>query len=408
MAPLLSRSTRGRRSGAAPSQTRALRREPPNIDTPAHSTSRSAEAEILITGGAGFVGSNLAIALAERHPDWRVTALDNLYRRGSELNLPRLEAAGVGFARGDVREPDDLAAVPAPDVLVECSAEPSVMSGVDGDTSYLVHTNLTGAYNCLELARRTSASFVFLSTSRVYPLAALTGVALEESATRFELSADQPAPGISAAGVAEDAPLHGARTLYGTTKLAAELLVEEYRAAFGLRAVIDRCGVIAGPWQMGKVDQGVFTHWMLSHHFGLPLSYIGFGGSGKQVRDLLHVDDLVDLVELQVLNSDDWDGQTLNVGGGRDCSLSLRETTEICRELTGREVEIGSVEETRPGDVPVYLSDCTALFERTDWRPRRGAREILRDIHSWIELDEARVAEALEIEPAPRGRGQGG
>ena len=114
-------------------------------------------------------------------------------------------------------------------------------------------------------------------------------------------------------------------------------------------AVIDRCGVIAGPWQMGKVDQGVFTHWMLAHHFGNPLSYIGFGGEGKQVRDLLHVEDLVDLVERQLLDPEAWDGRTVNVGGGRECSLSLRETTAICRELTGNEVPIEPVAETRAG-----------------------------------------------------------
>ena len=104
-------------------------------------------------------------------------------------------------------------------------------------------------------------------------------------------------------GVAEDFPLAGARTLYGSTKLAAELLIEEYRAAYGLRAVVNRCGVVAGPWQMGKVDQGVFTYWMLAHHFRRPLSYIGFGGSGKQVRDLLHVEDLIELLDEQAPRS---------------------------------------------------------------------------------------------------------
>jgi CDP-paratose 2-epimerase len=102
--------------------------------------------------------------------------------------------------------------------------------------------------------------------------------------------------------------LVGARPFYGTTKLSAELLIEEYRAIFGLQAVVDRCGVIAGPWQIGKVGQGVFTHWMLSHHFGLPLTYIGYGGNGKQVRDLLHIDDLVDLIEFQLLEPDRWAG----------------------------------------------------------------------------------------------------
>jgi CDP-paratose 2-epimerase len=357
---------------------------------------------VLITGGAGFVGSNLAVSLAARHPEWEFVVLDNLYRRGSELNLPRLEEAGVEFVKGDVREPADLMALPAFDAIVECSAEPSVMSGVDGDTGYLVHTNLTGAYNCLELARRDGAFFLFLSTSRVYPVGPQVELSLEESETRFELAAEQKVRGVGPAGISEDFPLEGARTLYGATKLAAELLVEEYRGSLGVPAAIDRFGVIAGPWQMGKVDQGVFTHWMLAHYFRNPLSYIGFGGHGKQVRDLLHVDDLVDLVERQLLDPDRWNGQTVNAGGGRECSLSLLETTTICQSLSGNEVPITPVAETRQGDVPIYLSDCARLFAFDDWRPSRSAEQVLADIHEWIAADPERIAAALEID-APAG-----
>jgi CDP-paratose 2-epimerase len=353
---------------------------------------------LLITGGAGFVGSNLAVSLASRHPDWEILVLDNLYRRGSELNLPRLEKAGVRFVKGDVREPEDLQALPELTALIECSAEPSVMSGVDGETGYLVHTNLTGAYNCLELARRDGAFVVFLSTSRVYPVAPQVALNLEETETRFEIAAEQAVRGVGPEGISEDFPLEGARTLYGATKLAAETLIEEYREGLGVPAVIDRCGVIAGPWQMGKVDQGVFTHWMLAHRFGNPLSYIGFGGNGKQVRDLLHVEDLVDLVDRQLLDPTAWDGRTVNVGGGRECSLSLRETTAICRRLTGNEVPIAPVEETRRGDVPIYLSDCRRLFGLDEWRPRRSAEQVLADIHDWIAADEERIARALDID----------
>jgi CDP-paratose 2-epimerase len=99
--------------------------------------------------------------------------------------------------------------------------------------------------------------------------------------------------GASAAGLSERFPLAGSRTMYGASKLAGELLLAEYDVPW----VVNRCGVVAGPWQMGKGDQSVFTHWMLSHHFGCDLNYIGYGGTGKQVRDLLHVDDLVDLVD---------------------------------------------------------------------------------------------------------------
>jgi CDP-paratose 2-epimerase len=360
---------------------------------------------ILITGGAGFVGSNLAIHLAERHPDWEIVALDNLHRPGSELNPPRLERAGVRFVRGDVREPNDLMGLSPVTALLECSAEPSAMSGVDGDTSFVFQTNLTGAYNCLELARRDRAFVLFLSTSRVYPVAALNRLSYEESETRLELVEDQKVPGASAAGISEDLPLGGARTLYGMTKLAAEMLIEEYREMFGLRALVDRCGVIAGPWQMGKLDQGVFAHWLLSHRFGLPLSYIGYGGTGKQVRDLIHVADLADLVEVQLLEPDHWDGAVLNVGGGLERSLSLRETTEICRELTGNEVPISSSPEHRPGDVPIYVSDCARLFEHTSWRPSRTARDTLTDLSAWIDEYAHELRDSLGLGVAAAGRG---
>ena len=223
-------------------------------------------------------------------------ALDSLKRRGSELNLARLREAGVRFVHGDVRQRDDLLALEPVDALVECSAEPSVLAGMGTGADYVVQTNLLGAHNCFELARRDGAQVIFLSTSRVYPVAPLSRLALREEATRFALEAVQPVAGASEHGIAEDFPLEGARTLYGATKLAAELLLTEYADGFGVRATIDRCGVIAGPWQMGKVDQGVFTHWLLAHYAGRPLTYIGYGGSGKQVRDLLHVDDLCELI----------------------------------------------------------------------------------------------------------------
>jgi CDP-paratose 2-epimerase len=350
---------------------------------------------VLVTGGAGFVGANLAIALAARHPDWELVAFDSLRRRGSELNLPRLREAGVEFVHGDVRERADVLAVEEVGALVECSAEPSALAGRSGDAAYVVDSNLLGAHNCLELAARDGAQFLFLSTSRVYPFEALDRVAYEEADARFELSPRQELPGVSPEGISERFPLAGARTLYGATKLAAELLIAEYAHAFGIRTAIDRCGVIAGPWQMGKVDQGIFTYWALGHYFRRELRYIGYGGTGKQVRDLIHVDDVADLIEDQLVRPEHWDGLTANVGGGPEFSLSLRETTELCRELTGNTVDVESSSEVRPGDVRIYLSDCARLGERTDWRPTRGPRRVLEDTIAWIEANERTVLAAL-------------
>ena len=336
----------------------------------------------LITGGAGFIGSNLALALVSDSPGSEVVCMDNLYRRGSELNLPRLQSADVQFHRGDVRDPSGFPLGPF-DFLVECSAEPSVLAGQDGSPDYLFQTNLVGAYHCLEKARQWGSRFIFLSTSRVYPVARLEAHAWREESTRFVWE-DGGTTGISSRGVAETIDLTGARSLYGYTKLSAEQLIEEYRGAFGLKSIVNRCGVIAGPWQFGKVDQGVASLWVLAHHFERPLSYIGYGGAGKQVRDFLHVADLCALISGQIREFEKWDGWVGNVAGGSPNTASLCELTALCQEITGRTIPIASVPVNRPFDLRLFVGDCARLFARTTWRPQRDVRCIVQDTHAWV------------------------
>ena len=125
---------------------------------------------LLITGGAGFVGSNLALDFKKNNPETHIIALDNLKRRGSELNLPRLKEDGIEFIHGDIRNKEDLEGTGKADLIIECSAEPSVMAGYNSSPEYLINTNLLGTVNCLEYARKCDADVVFLSTSRVYPV----------------------------------------------------------------------------------------------------------------------------------------------------------------------------------------------------------------------------------------------
>ena len=174
----------------------------------------------------------------------------------------------------------------------------------------------------------------FLSTSRVYPARKLNALVFREETDRFALTDEQFLPGSSGCGINEDFPLDGARSLYGMTKLASELMIAEYADAYGLGCAINRYGLIAGPGQMGKTDQGVIALWVAAHYFRRPLSYIGFGGQGKQVRDVLHIDDLCELVIDQVLHPDRYQGRVFNAGGGASFAVSLRELT-LCREITG-------------------------------------------------------------------------
>jgi len=353
--------------------------------------------KILITGGSGFIGSSLSIQMAQRHSDWSITALDNLKRRGSELNISRLSKSGVAFVHGDIRNMEDLAINKfEPDLIIECSAEPSVLESYKNPYSVL-NSNLMGCINCLELASLYKSDFIFLSTSRVYPISNLNSIKYEELNSRFELSIDAGIPGISSKGISEEFPLYSFRSLYGASKLASELIIEEYRNIFGFRTIINRCGVIAGPWQMGKSDQGVFAFWVLNHYFKKPLKYIGYGGQGKQVRDVLHIEDLVNLLEIQISSLDKYNGEVYNVGGGYNNTLSLLEATEICRDITGNTIPVEPVFENRQGDIPIYISDISKVKKHAGWEPKRSARDVLEDIYKWIYDYESQIREMFII-----------
>ncbi len=352
-------------------------------------------ARILITGGCGFIGSSLAFDLTSR--GYQVTVVDNLSRRGSELNLSRLLAKGVEFANGDSRDPSSLEKLKETFAcLVECSAEPSVLSAAVGDGARsLLDVNLLGALNSFEWARRRGVPVIFFSSSRVYPYDRLNACHYRETATRFEFV--DGCPGVSPAGVSTGMPLDGIRSLYGASKLSAELILREYAAQYGLPAIISRCGVVAGPWQMARADQGIFTFWMARHYFRLPLQYIGFGGNGRQVRDLLHINDLTDLLARQVSalveRPSDFKGDIFNIGGSTRSSLSLCEATEICRRITGNEVAITSMMEDRPSDVIWYVSDNGPTGRAFGWEPKRSPEDILQDIFTWIKDNERLLRE---------------
>jgi CDP-paratose 2-epimerase len=289
----------------------------------------------------------------------------------------------VRFEQGDVRVRSDLTSASLnPDLIIECSAEPSAQAGYGGSPEFLMETNLTGAYHCLELARLTKADMIFISTSRVYPYGKLNDLPFQETGTRYTFSGE--ALGLTAAGVSEAFPLAGARSLYGTTKLTAELLVEEYADAYGLGFIINRFGLLTGPGQMAKSDQGVIALWVAAHAYQRKLGYIGFGGTGKQVRDFLHIRDFCLLLLDQIENFDAYKGQRFNAGGGVANSLSLLETTALCQEITGNQIPMGSIPENRPADVRIYITDHSRVSSIRGWKPECDARRTLSDIYTWL------------------------
>lgn len=339
---------------------------------------------ILVTGGAGFVGSNICLKLMDSYQGLKVTALDNLIRKGSELNVSRLENGGVEFIQADIRDKDAFAHLKETDLVIECSAEPSVLAGVNGSPEYVIETNLFGAVNCFEFARRRGAHIVFLSTSRIYPQDRINLLNYTESKTRFEPAPSQSETGVSRQGITEEFNLQGIRSMYGATKLGAELLLAEYAQMYGVKSVMDRFGVIAGPWQMGKVDQGIITFWLAAHIYNTGLSYFGFGGKGKQVRDIIHIDDVYDLIIRQLDDIDKYESKSWNAGGGLENSISLCELTQKCQLLTQQKIVINEVPETRANDMIWYVTDSSKLINKSGWNVKKNIDDILLDTFNWI------------------------
>ena len=333
---------------------------------------------ILITGGAGFVGSRLAKQFKEVDRSNNVVVLDNLKRRGSELNLPTFKKLGIPFVHGDIRNFSDLFDLEGNfDLLVECSAEPSVLAGVNQSPNYLLQTNLVGTLNCLEFTRARCSGLIFLSTSRVYSMGPLRELPLKESASRLELSSNSSQVGLSSKGILESFPTHLPRSLYGATKLCSEQVIQEYCYAYKTKAVINRCGVLAGAGQLGKVDQGFFTLWLARHFYKQKLAYQGFGGTGKQVRDVLHPLDLFELIQTQ-MNHLGTDCGLFNVGGGIERSTSLKELTGLCAELTGNSISIESKPDAHSMDVPYYVTDFSKASQTFGWQPQWTLQAIAR------------------------------
>lgn len=345
--------------------------------------------KILITGICGFAGSVLARELIASAEGVSLFGIDNLSRKGSEMNLAPLRAFGIDIQVGDVRDRAVLEMLPRCDWILDCAANPSVLAGVDGSASRdLVDQNLYGTINLLELCKSWNAGFTLLSTSRVYSIPSLAALPLTESATRFVVSqGSEGLPrGCTASGIGEEFSVQPPVSLYGSTKLCSEWLALEYGEAFGFPVWINRCGVLAGAGQFGKADQGIFSYWIHSWNAGRPLRYIGFGGTGKQVRDCLHPRDLVALLTRQFKSNCSDKPRVVNVSGGLANSMSLSELSTWCRQRLGSspsEVALSaSVQdvEQRPYDIAWMVLDHALAAREWDWSPATPLAAILEEV----------------------------
>jgi len=271
---------------------------------------------------------------------------------------------------GDIRSPSDFETLPRCDWILDAAANPSVLAGVDGKTSsrQLIEHNLVGTIHLLELAKSWSSGVIILSTSRVYSIRELAAIPVAAAHDRFAPVAGTVVPGWSEVGVAETFSTEPPLSLYGSSKRASEILACEYGSVFGLPVFVNRCGVLAGAGQFGRIDQGIFSFWIHAYRQKRPLKYIGFGGTGLQVRDCLQVRDLLPLVARQMEDPRKEAPRIVNASGGPARSASLRQLSDWCAGRFGRH-EIGGEAQNRPFDVPWLVLDASLAARVWDWQP---------------------------------------
>ena len=334
---------------------------------------------MFITGGAGFIGSNLAHHyLSQGH---RVTILDNLSRRGADKNLAWLQenhGAAMRFIKGDVRDYAALAkAVHGAERVFHMASQVAVTTSVaDPRTDFEI--NALGTFNVLEAVRASAPQAVvfYASTNKVY--GGMDQVAVVEEQTHYRYR-DFPQ------GIPESQSLDF-HSPYGCSKGAGDQYVRDYARIYGLKTVVFRQSCIYGTRQFGVEDQGWVAHFSIAAAKGRPINIYG---NGKQVRDLLWVDDLVHAYDLAAERIDAVSGRIYNIGGGPANTMSIwTEFGPILEELAGHPISI-TYGDWRPGDQPVYISDISRAERELGWSPQIGLREGIRKLWHWVKENPA-------------------
>ena len=332
--------------------------------------------KVLVTGGAGFIGTNAVDRLLrEAH---EVVVVDNLSRPGSEENLAWLrEGHGdFAFAREDIRNFEALKEVFGTyqpfDAVLHFAAQVAVTTSVE-DPRTDFETNALGTLNVLEAVRRLELDPVVLYTSTNKVYGALTSVGVIKGENRYHYADLEH-------GISEKIPLDF-YSPYGCSKGAADQYVRDYHRIYGLRTIVFRNSCIYGPRQFGIEDQGWLAWFVIAAVLGRPISIYG---NGKQVRDVLYIDDLLDAMFMAVEASDTTQGQVYNIGGGSQCSLAVwSEFGPLLVELLGREIPV-TYHDWRPGDQPIYISDISKARHDFGWYPKVSAREGVERLFNWV------------------------
>ena len=327
--------------------------------------------KVIVTGGCGFVGSNICEFL--KNLSFEVVSIDNLSKTYSKLNLKRLSNLNIKNYNIDVSDKNKFIKLNyKSDIIIDCCADPAVESSRT-DILKNINNNLITTYNVLEKAKKDNSKLIFISTSRIYPI--------KDSRQKFNTFLKKK----NIVFFNEDSNIIGPKTIYGFSKLASEMLIKEYNYAFNLDYLINRCGLITGPWQFGKVEQGLVSLWLWKHlNKDNNLYYKGYNGSGNQIRDILFINDLCELVYLQIKKFKKIKNQTFCVGGGIKNSVNLNQLTKICEEITKNKLKIKHDLDTSIYDIPFYVTSLDKVKKYYNWHPKTDLKIGLYTILEWM------------------------
>ena len=328
--------------------------------------------DILITGGCGFIGSNLCLFLKKQN--YKISSLDNLSRSGSKYNLELLKKQKVKNYKIDINDYTKISKLPKFNLIIDCCAEAAVeISKKNFDK--VINTNLIGTINILKKVKIDKSKIIFLSSSRVYPIHEINNH-IKKNNLKKKLIVKKMFD--------ENTKTEGPKTIYGVTKLASEMFIEEFSYAFNIRYIINRCGVISGPLQFGKQDQGFVSLWIWKHMMKKPLSYIGYGGTGNQIRDVLHIYDLCEIIHIQIKKFKTINNQLFTIGGSKNSFISLRKLTNLCEEVTGNKLKISKTKKTSIYDIPYFITNNAKIIKTYNWKPKKNINNIINDTYKWL------------------------
>jgi len=333
--------------------------------------------DVLVTGGAGFVGANLTSHLLRK--GYGVTIYDNLSRLSAQKNINMLKAEGARFLKGEMSDSEAInKAAQGKGAIFHLAAQVAVTTSVtDPRTDFEI--NALGTFNIMEAARAAKIPVIYTSTNKVYG-DNVNSIPLSEGAKRYDFS-----NALKGLGIPEDFPIDAVEhTPYGVSKLVGDLYVRDYAAVYGVPAVVNRMSCIYGMRQYGNEDQGWVAHFVISAALG---KKINIYGSGKQVRDVLFIDDLVRLFDAELDDIDKASGNVFNIGGGPSNLMSLLELLGMLKERYGKIVT--EYHDWRPADQKVYYSDIRKAGRILGWKPEFSPRRGVSSLCDWVDENKA-------------------